>query len=114
MAEGDTLFSPSVTRRLIEVYAPRRDAATPPPGTLNVLTGRELDVLRLVAGGPSNPQIAETLVISESTVKTHLNRTMAKLDLGSRAQAVVLAYESGLVAPGGGHADGGHPAGAGA
>ncbi|MBO8192381.1 response regulator transcription factor [Streptomyces oryzae] len=100
VAEGDTLFSPSVTRRLIEAYAPQPDPATPPPETLDVLTSRELDVLRLVAGGLSNPEIAETLVISESTVKTHLNRTMAKLDIGSRAQAVVLAYETGLVTPG--------------
>ncbi|MBO8201833.1 response regulator transcription factor [Streptomyces smyrnaeus] len=106
VAEGDTLFSPSVTRRLIEAYAPRTDPAGPPPETLDALTSRELDVLRLVAGGLSNAEIAETLVISESTVKTHLNRTMAKLDIGSRAQAVVLAYETGLVTPGGGHADG--------
>ncbi|MGP3986286.1 response regulator [Streptomyces sp. 3N207] len=102
VAEGDTLFSPSVTRRLIEAYAPQSGPATPPPETLDVLTGRELDVLRLVAGGLSNPEIAEALVISESTVKTHLNRTMAKLDIGSRAQAVVLAYETGLVTPGSG------------
>ncbi|CAL9576922.1 response regulator [Streptomyces sp. enrichment culture] len=102
VAQGDTLFSPSVTRRLIEAYAPRADADKPRPETLDVLTSRELDVLRLVAGGLSNPEIAETLVISESTVKTHLNRTMAKLDLGSRAQAVVLAYETGLVTPGNG------------
>ncbi|CAM3327930.1 response regulator [Streptomyces albus] len=102
VAQGDTLFSPSVTRRLIEAYAPRADAGKPRPETLDVLTSRELDVLRLVAGGLSNPEIAETLVISESTVKTHLNRTMAKLDLGSRAQAVVLAYETGLVTPGNG------------
>lgn len=101
VAEGDTLFSPSVTRRLIEAYASRAGADACPPETLDALTGREVDVLRLVAGGLSNPEIAETLVISESTVKTHLNRTMAKLDLGSRAQAVVLAYESGLVVPGG-------------
>ncbi|MDJ1132610.1 response regulator [Streptomyces iconiensis] len=100
VAEGDTLFSPSVTRRLIEAYATRSDPGTCPPETLDVLTSREVDVLRLVAGGLSNPEIAEALVISESTVKTHLNRTMAKLDLGSRAQAVVLAYESGLVVPG--------------
>jgi DNA-binding NarL/FixJ family response regulator len=107
VAEGDTLFSPSVTRRLIEAFAPEPDSAAPPPETLGVLTSRELDVLRLVAGGLSNPEIADALVISESTVKTHLNRTMAKLDITSRAQAVVLAYETGLVTPGGGHAPGG-------
>lgn len=100
VAEGDTLFSPSVTRRLIEAYAPRAEPAPRTPEALGVLTSRETDVLRLVAGGLSNPEIADELVISESTVKTHLNRTMAKLDLGSRAQAVVLAYESGLVTPG--------------
>ncbi|MGP3972460.1 response regulator [Streptomyces sp. 8N114] len=109
VAEGDTLFSPSVTRRLIEAYAPQPDPATPPPETLDVLTGRELDVLRLVAGGLSNAEIAEALVISESTVKTHLNRTMAKLDIGSRAQAVVLAYETGLVTPGSGRTGGRAP-----
>ncbi|MEU3195023.1 response regulator transcription factor, partial [Streptomyces sp. NPDC006992] len=102
VAEGDTLFAPSVTRRLVEAYAPRTERPAAPGGTLEQLTGRELDVLRLVAGGLSNPGIAQTLVISESTVKTHLNRTMAKLGIGSRAQAVVLAYETGLVVPGGG------------
>ncbi|GAA2103827.1 response regulator transcription factor [Streptomyces albiaxialis] len=101
VAEGDTLFSPAVTRRLIEAYAPRAEPETRAPEALGALTSRETDVLRLVAGGLSNPEIAGELVISESTVKTHLNRAMAKLDLGSRAQAVVLAYESGLVTPGG-------------
>ncbi|MEW2222454.1 response regulator transcription factor [Streptomyces sp. NPDC006990] len=101
VAEGDTLFAPSVTRRLVEAYAPRAERPAAPAGTLDQLTGRELDVLRLVAGGLSNPGIARALVISESTVKTHLNRTMAKLGIGSRAQAVVLAYETGLVVPGG-------------
>ncbi|MDF4253125.1 response regulator transcription factor [Streptomyces sp. WMMB303] len=102
VAEGDTLFAPSVTRRLVEAYAPRAERPAAPAGRLDQLTGRELDVLRLVAGGLSNPGIAQALVISESTVKTHLNRTMAKLGIGSRAQAVVLAYETGLVVPGGG------------
>ncbi len=102
VAEGDTLFAPSVTRRLVEAYAPRAERPAAPAGTLDQLTGRELDVLRLVAGGLSDPGIAQALVISESTVKTHLNRTMAELGIGSRAQAVVLAYETGLVVPGGG------------
>ncbi|MFE9389580.1 response regulator [Streptomyces sp. NPDC006784] len=102
VAEGDTLFAPSVTRRLVEAYAPRAERPVAPAGRLDQLTGRELDVLRLVAGGLSNPGIAQALVISESTVKTHLNRTMAKLGIGSRAQAVVLAYETGLVVPGAG------------
>ncbi|UGY93881.1 response regulator [Streptomyces gobiensis] len=102
VAQGDTLFAPSVTRRLIEAYAQRCDPAPHTPEALTALTGRELDVLRLVANGLSNTEIATRLVITESTVKTHLNRTMAKLDLGSRAQAVVLAYETGLVKPGNG------------
>lgn len=102
VAGGDTLFAPSVTRRLIEAYAPVRpapDPARPPPAELAALTAREVEVLRLIAKGLSNAEIAERLFISEATVKTHLNRTMAKLRLGSRAQAVVLAYETGLVTP---------------
>ncbi|MBB4926567.1 response regulator [Kitasatospora kifunensis] len=102
VAAGDMLFAPSVVCRLIEAYAHRAAGrvADPPPG-LDPLTSRELDVLRLVGQGLSNPEIAGRLVVSVATVKTHLNRTMAKLNLSSRAQAVVLAYESGLVIPGG-------------
>ncbi|MEV6109024.1 response regulator transcription factor [Streptomyces sp. NPDC051940] len=102
VAGGDTLFAPSVTRRLVEAFT---RAAVPEvasaPAELEQLTARETEVLRLTARGMSNVEIAERLFISEATVKTHLNRTMAKLGLGSRAQAVVLAYETGLVAPGG-------------
>jgi DNA-binding NarL/FixJ family response regulator len=98
VASGDALFAPSVTRRLVEAYA-RQIARERPPG-LDGLTTRELEVLKLTARGLSNAEIAERLYISEATVKTHLNRTMAKLGLGSRAQAVVVAYESGLVVPG--------------
>ncbi|MFJ8584465.1 response regulator [Streptomyces sp. NPDC093595] len=101
---GDALFAPSVTRRLVEAYA-RQAAVTPartPPG-LAALTGRETEVLRLTARGLSNAEIAGELFISEATVKTHLNRAMGKLGLDSRAQAVVVAYESGLVTPGSGH-----------
>ncbi|MES9523954.1 response regulator [Streptomyces capoamus] len=99
---GDALFAPSVTRRLVEAFARRQQPAdTPPPPDLGVLTSREVQVLRLTARGLSNLEIADRLYISEATVKTHLNRTMSKLDLGSRAQAVVLAYETGLVTPGG-------------
>ncbi|MEU2062283.1 response regulator transcription factor [Streptomyces sp. NPDC013455] len=100
---GDALFAPSVTRRLVEAFAkqqaPAADTASPPD--LGVLTSRETEVLRLTARGLSNLEIADRLFISEATVKTHLNRTMTKLALGSRAQAVVLAYETGLVTPGG-------------
>ena len=104
-AHGDTLLAPSVTRRLVEAFAPRAAAAArgtdPAPATvLDSLTGRENEVLRLVARGLGNPEIARTLHVSEATVKTHLNRTMTKLSLASRAQAVVLAYETGLVTPG--------------
>ncbi|MFD7426236.1 response regulator [Streptomyces sp. NPDC059818] len=99
VAGGDTLIAPSVTRRLIEALAPQCRTAEP-PADLTALTAREVEVLRLIAQGLSNTDIADHLFISEATVKTHLNRTMSKLDLGSRAQAVVLAYESGLVQPG--------------
>ncbi|ALO95685.1 MULTISPECIES: response regulator [Streptomyces] len=99
---GDALFAPSVTRRLVESFARRQEPVhTAPPPDLGVLTSREVEVLRLTARGLSNLEIADRLYISEATVKTHLNRTMTKLDLGSRAQAVVLAYETGLVTPGG-------------
>jgi DNA-binding NarL/FixJ family response regulator len=100
VAAGDTLLAPAITRRLVEQYLRR-----PPPGArtplgLGELTDRELDVLRLVARGRSNQQIADTLFLGESTVKTHLTHLFAKLGLRDRAQAVVLAYESGLIQPG--------------
>jgi len=100
VAAGDTLLAPAITRRLVEQYLRR-----PPPGArtplgLGELTDRELDVLRLVARGKSNHQIAGTLFLGESTVKTHLTHLFAKLGLRDRAQAVVLAYESGLIQPG--------------
>ncbi|GLH96532.1 response regulator [Phytohabitans aurantiacus] len=102
VAAGDMLFAPSVMRRLIEAYAPQSTDARPAPAEpqLAGLTGREQEVLRLVGTGMSNVEIAQRLVIAEGTVKTHVNRTMAKLSLTSRAQAVVYAYESGLVTPG--------------
>jgi len=99
VAEGGSLFAPSVTRRLIEEFS-RRAPAAPPPA-LDELTVRELEVLRLLAQGLSNAEIAARLFVSEHTVKTHVARILQKLDLRDRTQAVVLAYESGVVRPGG-------------
>jgi DNA-binding NarL/FixJ family response regulator len=99
VAAGEALLSPSITRRLIEDYAhrpPRREH----PAALADLTPRELEVLRLVARGLSNTDIAHELFVGNATIKTHTARIFAKLDLHDRAQAVVLAYESGLVYPG--------------
>jgi DNA-binding NarL/FixJ family response regulator len=99
VAAGDALLAPSITRRLIEDYA-RRPARREQPAALADLTPRELEVLRLLARGLSNADIARDLVLGDATVKTHVARIFAKLDLHDRAQAVVLAYESGLVQPG--------------
>jgi DNA-binding NarL/FixJ family response regulator len=100
VAAGDALLAPSVTRRLIADFARMPRADVRPPVTLGALTHRETEVLRLIARGLSNAEICETLVIAEQTTKTHIGRILAKLDLRDRAQAVVLAYESGLVIPG--------------
>jgi DNA-binding NarL/FixJ family response regulator len=100
VAAGGSLFAPTVTRRLIEEFARRAREPAPPP-QLAELTPRELDVLRLVARGLSNAEIADTLVVSEHTTKTHVASVLSKLALRNRVQAVVLAYESGLVTPGG-------------
>jgi len=100
VADGGSLFAPAVTRRLIERFAARR--AIEPPRGLDELTARELEVLRLVARGLSNAEIAATLVVSEHTVKTHVAHVLRKLDLRDRVQAVVLAYETGIVRPGSG------------
>ena len=97
VAEGGSLFAPSVTKRLIEEFAKRRDA---PGVALDDLTEREAEVLRLVARGFSNTEIAGELFITENTVKTHVARVLMKLGLRDRVQAVVLAYESGMVRPG--------------
>ena len=99
VATGEALLSPSITRRLIEDYA-RRPPARERPAALGELTPRELEVLRLIARGLPNAEIAQTLFVGDATVKTHISRIFAKLDLHDRAQAVVLAYESGLVQPG--------------
>ncbi|MGY1604282.1 response regulator [Geodermatophilus sp. SYSU D00815] len=103
-AAGDALITPAVTRRLIADFVAARRAVVPPPGRperLAGLTDREAEVLRLVARGLSNTEIAAHLVVAEQTVKTHVSRVFAKLALRDRAQAVVLAYETGLVTPGG-------------
>ena len=97
VADGGSLFAPSVTRRLIEEFSRRPTAA---PVSLDALTDREAEVLRLVARGLSNTEIATTLFITENTVKTHVARVLMKLGVRDRVQAVVLAYESGLVRPG--------------
>ena len=99
VAAGEALLSPSITRRLIEDFAGRPRPGNNPE-TLAALTPRELEVLRLIARGLTNADIARTLVVSDATVKTHITRLFAKLSLHDRAQAVVLAYESGLVQPG--------------
>jgi DNA-binding NarL/FixJ family response regulator len=99
VAAGDALLAPSVTRRLIEQVARTPQASSPPP-MLDELTDRELDVLRLVARGYSNAEIATELIVGEATVKTHVGRIFAKLSLRDRVQAVVFAYECGLVLPG--------------
>ncbi len=100
VAEGDALIDPSVTRRLIEEFA-RRPAAAPSPA-LDELTARERDVLDLVARGLSNVEIAERLVVSAATVKTHVAHILMKLGVRDRVQAVILLYESGAITPGAG------------
>jgi len=100
VASGDALLAPSVTRRLLDRFAAQRVPASQLPPGLADLTERELEVLRLVARGLSNAEIAETLVLGETTVKTHVSRILAKLDLRDRVQAVVVAYEAGLTGPG--------------
>jgi DNA-binding NarL/FixJ family response regulator len=99
VAAGEALLAPTVTRRLIQRFAGLRPGAAPPG--LGELTPRETEVLRLLAEGLSNAEIATRLVLGEETVKTHVSRVLRKLGLRDRAQAVVLAYESGLVVPGG-------------
>jgi DNA-binding NarL/FixJ family response regulator len=107
VAAGEALLAPAVTRRLISEFARLRpqavagvSGAAGRPGTLTALTPRETEVLRLVAEGLSNTEIAARLVVTEETVKTHVSRILSKLGLRDRTQAVVAAYESGLVVPG--------------
>ncbi len=99
VAGGDALLAPSVTRRIVEEYA-QRPAPRARDGGLERLTERELEVMRLLAGGKSNAELAAELYVGEGTVKTHVSSVLTKLGLRDRVQAVVYAYESGLVTPG--------------
>jgi DNA-binding NarL/FixJ family response regulator len=100
VADGETLLAPAITQRLVQQYVRRsRPGTTRPPG-LDTLTDREVSVLRLIARGHSNAEIAAGLFLSQTTVKTHVAHVFSKLGLRDRAQAVVVAYESGLVEPG--------------
>jgi DNA-binding NarL/FixJ family response regulator len=99
-AAGDALLAPSVTRRLIEAFARRPAQTTPSPSRLAAVTARERDVLLLLARGHSNAEIATALFVSEATIKTHVGNLLAKLGLRDRVQAVILAYETGIVVPG--------------
>lgn len=101
VADGQALLAPTVTRRLIADVTRRRGVARAKPAPqLSALTPREREVLELIAKGMSNSEIAETLFVAEQTVKTHVSKVFSKLNLRDRAQAVVLAYETGLVTPG--------------
>jgi DNA-binding NarL/FixJ family response regulator len=102
VAAGDALLAPSVTRRLIAEFARRPEPSAVTPAELATLTDREREVLALVARGLSNAEIAELLVVSGATAKTHVSRVLAKLHARDRAQLVMLAYETGLVTPGSG------------
>ena len=100
VADGGALLAPRVTRRLLDAFAHRLPRAQAGTATTAALTARELEVLRLMAAGHSNAEIADELVVSETTVKTHVSRVLMKLDLRDRVQAVVFAYENGIVQPG--------------
>jgi DNA-binding NarL/FixJ family response regulator len=100
VAAGDAMLAPALTRRLIEDFVRRPMPGAAAPGAMGELTDRELEVVRLVARGRSNAEIAGDLVVSEATVKTHVARILSKLGLRDRIQVVVLAYETGFVQPG--------------
>jgi DNA-binding NarL/FixJ family response regulator len=100
VAGGEALLAPTVTRRLISEFTRLKPTASPPAQLLGGLTPRETEVLKLIAEGLSNPEIAGRLVVTEETVKTHVSRVLNKLGLRDRTQAVVVAYETGLVVPG--------------
>jgi DNA-binding NarL/FixJ family response regulator len=99
VASGDALLAPAITRRLIEDFVRRPPPGSGPPTELTELSERELDVLKLIAQGRSNAEIAAALFLSEATIKTHVTHILAKLRLRDRVQAVVLSYECGLVQP---------------
>ena len=100
VAAGDALVAPAITRRLLEDFARQPPPGARAPESLTLLTDRELDVLKLIARGLSNAEIAAQLILGEATIKTHVGNILMKLDLRDRVQAIVLAYESGLVRPG--------------
>ena len=99
VARGEALLAPTVTRRLLDRFARSLPEAGPPPAALSSLTEREVEVLRLMAGGLSNAELAERLVLSEATVKSHVSNVFRKLGVRDRVQAVILAYDAGLVRP---------------
>lgn len=100
VASGDVLLAPAITKRLIEEFVSKAPPGQEGPSFVGLLTDREREVLRMLARGLSNAEIASELVVSEATIKTHVNRILGKLGLRDRVQAVVLAYESGFVSPG--------------
>ncbi|GGT26781.1 response regulator [Nonomuraea spiralis] len=100
VAAGESLLAPTVTRRLIAEFTSRPVAAGAPARTLESLTARERETLQLIARGLSNAEIAEAMVVSEHTVKTHVSNVLSKMGLRDRVQAVIAAYESGLTVPG--------------
>jgi DNA-binding NarL/FixJ family response regulator len=100
VAAGEALLAPAITKRLIQEFAQAAPRSPEPPRGLDELTARELEVFKLVARGMSNAEIAAELIVSETTVKTHVARVLMKLGLRDRVQAVVLAYESGIAVPG--------------
>ncbi len=109
IAQGDSLLSPSVTRRLINEFAhtPASPAEADPSGKLESLTEREMEVLQLVSKGLSNQEIAEEFVLSQGTIKTHVKRILAKLEVRDRTQAVIFAYNAGIIQPDSGQPDSG-------